>query len=145
MVMAAALSGCMSAHARWQAWRWGGSAALRCLGLPVCWLAWCGRWLCESVANHYGDAPDDFVVADNVELPWPPALEVWNWSGHSCPSGTSFRRSSWLYTSRKDILDPRRSLADGRTEKEAPRLRAMLRQSGVTGRAALAGMWCGRS
>ena len=25
----------------------------------------------ESWAAHYGDAPDDFIVADNVELPWP--------------------------------------------------------------------------
>ena len=49
----------------------GSSAALRWLGLPVEWLAWWGRWMCESVAAHYGDAPDDFVVADNVELPLP--------------------------------------------------------------------------
>ena len=71
MVMATALSGCESAHARWHAWRRGGSAALRWLGLPVRWLAWWGRWMSESVAAHYGDALHDFIVADNVELPWP--------------------------------------------------------------------------
>ena len=27
----------------------------------------------ESVAAHYGDAVDDFFVADHVELPWPNA------------------------------------------------------------------------
>ena len=73
MVMATALSGCDIAHARWHAWRRGGSAALRWLGLPVRWLARWGRWMSESVAAHYGDAPDDFVVADDVELPWPSA------------------------------------------------------------------------
>ena len=73
MVMATALSGCESVHARWHAWRQGGLAALRWLGLPVRWLAWWGRWMSESVAAHYGDAPDTFVVADNVELPWPSA------------------------------------------------------------------------
>ena len=42
MVMATALSGYASAHARWHAWRRGGSAALRWLGLPVRWLTWWG-------------------------------------------------------------------------------------------------------
>ena len=69
MVMATTLSGSASAHARWHAWRRGGSAALRWLGLPIRWLAWWGRWMSESVAAHYGDAPNDFIVADNVELP----------------------------------------------------------------------------
>ena len=40
-----------------------GSAALRWLGLPVRLLAWWGRWMSELVAAHYGDAPNDFVVA----------------------------------------------------------------------------------
>ena len=71
MVMATALSGCESAHTRWHAWRRGGSAALRWLGLPVRWLAWWGRWMSELVAAHC-DAPNDFIVAD-VELPWPSA------------------------------------------------------------------------
>ena len=73
IVMATALSGCASAHVRWHAWRRGESAALRWLGLPVRWLAWWGRWMSESLAAHYGHAPDDFIVADNVELPWPSA------------------------------------------------------------------------
>ena len=71
MVMATALNGCESAHARWYVWRRGGSAALRWLGLPVRWLTWWGRWMSVSVAAHYGDASNNFVVADNVELPWP--------------------------------------------------------------------------
>ena len=71
MIMAGALSGSDTAHARWHAWTRGGSAALRWLGLPVRWLAWWGRWLCESVVAHYGEAPDDFVVDNNVVLPWP--------------------------------------------------------------------------
>ena len=54
MVMAAALSGYASAHVRCHAWRRGGSAALRWLGLPVRWLAWWGRRLCDSVATNYG-------------------------------------------------------------------------------------------
>ena len=35
----------------------------------------------ESVAAHYGDAQDDFVVADNVELSWSSAQGdmVWEW------------------------------------------------------------------
>ena len=81
MVMATALSGCESAHARWHAWRRGGSAALRWLGLPVRWLAWWGRWMSDSVAAHYGDATDNFIAADNVKLLWPNArgdLE-WEW------------------------------------------------------------------
>ena len=37
--------------------------------------------MCESVAAHYGDAPEDFVVADHVELPWPVAQGgiEWEW------------------------------------------------------------------
>ena len=33
----------------------------------------------ESVAAHYGDAPDAFVVADNVELLWPSAQGDMEW------------------------------------------------------------------
>ena len=55
VVMSTTLSGCESAQARWHAWRRGGSAALRWLGLPVRWLAWWGHWMSESVAAHYGD------------------------------------------------------------------------------------------
>ena len=79
IVMAAALSGCESAHLRWHAWRRGRSAALRWLGLPVRWLAWWGRWMSESAAAHYDDAPDDFIVADSVELPWPSAQGGMEW------------------------------------------------------------------
>ena len=71
-VMAAALGGSDNPHARWHAWRRGGSAALRWLGLPIKWLAWWGRWLSETVAVHYADAPDDFVVTTEAVLPWPP-------------------------------------------------------------------------
>ena len=70
-VMAAALGGSDNPHARWHAWRRGGSAALRWLGLPIKWLAWWGRWLSEMVAVHYADAPDDFVVTSEAVLPWP--------------------------------------------------------------------------
>ena len=69
--MAAALGGSDNPHARWHAWRRGGSAALRWLGLTVKWLAWWGRWLSETVAVHYADAPDDFVVTSEAVLPWP--------------------------------------------------------------------------
>ena len=44
MVMVTALS-VASAHERWHAWRRGGSAALRWLGLLVRWLARWGRWM----------------------------------------------------------------------------------------------------
>ena len=44
----------------------------------------------ESVAAHYGDAPDDFVVADNVELPWPNAQGDMEWE--------------WRIVSLKDIF-----------------------------------------
>ena len=39
------------------------------------------RLMSESVAPHYGGAPDDFVVADHVELPWPSAQGdmAWEW------------------------------------------------------------------
>ena len=70
-VMAAALGGSDNPHARWHAWRRGGSAALRWLGLPIKWLVWWGRWLSETVAVHYADAPDDFVVTTEAVLPWP--------------------------------------------------------------------------
>ena len=35
----------------------------------------------EPVAAHYGDAPDDFVVTDNLELQWPGAQwdMQWEW------------------------------------------------------------------
>ena len=79
MVMAAALSGCESAHAPWHVWRRGGAAALRSLGLLVRWLAWWGRWMSESVVAHYGDAPDDFIVANNVALPWPSVRGGMEW------------------------------------------------------------------
>ena len=69
--MAAALGGRDNPHARWHAWRRGGSAALRWMGLPIKWLAWWGRWLSETVAVHYADAPDDFVVTSEAVLPWP--------------------------------------------------------------------------
>ena len=49
----------------------GVSAALRWMGLPIKWLAWWGRWLSETVAVHYADAPDDFVVTSEAVLPWP--------------------------------------------------------------------------
>ena len=90
MVMATALSGCASARARWHVWRRGGSAALRWLGIPIRWLALCGRWMLESVAAHYGDAPDDFIVADNVELPWPGARGGMEWE--------------WRFVSLKDMF-----------------------------------------
>ena len=70
-VMAAALGGSDNPHATWHAWRRGGSAALRWLGLPIKWLAWWGRWLSETVAVHYADAPNDFVVTTEAVLPWP--------------------------------------------------------------------------
>ena len=31
------------------------------------------------LAAHYGDAPNDFVLADNVELPWPSARGRMEW------------------------------------------------------------------
>ena len=68
----------------------GRSAALCWLGLPVKWLAWWGRWMSESVAAHYGDTPDDFVVADNVELPWRSAQGDMDWE--------------WRVVSLKDIF-----------------------------------------
>ena len=44
----------------------GGSAALHRFGLPLrCFACW-GRWMSEWVAAHYDDAPDEFVLADNV-------------------------------------------------------------------------------
>ena len=49
------------------------------LGLLVRWLAWWGYWLCKSVVAHYCDAADDFVVAHNVELPWPSARGGMEW------------------------------------------------------------------
>ena len=70
-VMAAALGGSNNLHARWHAWKRGGSAALRWVGLPIKWLAWWGRWLSDTVAVHYADAPDDFVVTSEAILPWP--------------------------------------------------------------------------
>ena len=70
-VMVAALGGSDNPHARWHAWRRGGSAALRWMGLPIKWLAWWGRWWSETVAVHYADAPDDFVVTSEAVLPWP--------------------------------------------------------------------------
>ena len=40
----------------------------------------------ESVAAHYGDTLDDFVVANNVELPWPSAQRDMAWGvGGSIP------------------------------------------------------------
>ena len=44
----------------------------------------------ESAAAHYGDAPVDFVVADNVELPWPGAQGDMEWE--------------WRVVSLKDIF-----------------------------------------
>ena len=49
----------------------------------------------ESVTAHYGDAPDDFVLADNVELPWPSAQGDMEWSGEWYPLKTSSRGSCW--------------------------------------------------
>ena len=74
MDMGAALSGCAKAHARWPAWKRGGSAALRWLALAVRWLPWWGRWMCWSVAA-------DFVMADNVDLLWPSSRGgiEWEW------------------------------------------------------------------
>ena len=72
----------------------GGSAALRYLGLPVRWLAWWGRWMSESVAAHYGDAPNDFVVADNVELPWPGAQGDMEWEWRVVSLRGSLKRSA---------------------------------------------------
>ena len=46
--------------------------------------------MCESVAAHYGDAPDDLVVADYVELPW-----------HSSRGGMQWE---WRVVSLKDIF-----------------------------------------
>ena len=57
----------------------GGSAALRWLGLSVRWLAWWGRWMSESVAAHYGDAPDAFELAYNEELLWPGTQRDMQW------------------------------------------------------------------
>ena len=44
----------------------------------------------ESVAAHYGDAPDDFVVTDKLELQWPGAQGDMQWE--------------WRVVSLKDIF-----------------------------------------
>ena len=53
----------------------GGLALVGFTGQMALW----GHWMSESVAAHYGDAPDDFSVADNVELPWPSARGGMEW------------------------------------------------------------------
>ena len=90
MVVATTLNGCASAHTRWHACRRGGSAALRRLGLPVIWLAWWGRWMSQSAAAHYGDAADDFVGVDNVELPWPSVRGGLEWEWRVVPRRDMF-------------------------------------------------------
>ena len=61
-----------------------GWVAARCWsGLLVRWLSWWGRWMCEN-------APDDFVVADNVELP--------------CPGTQGGMQWEWRVVSLKDIF-----------------------------------------
>ena len=52
-----------------------------------------------SVAAHYGDAPDDFVVADNVELPWPSTQGDMEWA--CMVSITWHTRNTWEYTGKK--------------------------------------------
>ena len=59
--------------------RRGGGVGGRPYAGLVRWLAWSGRWMSESVATHYGDALDDFVPADHVELPWSGAQRDIEW------------------------------------------------------------------
>ena len=65
-ILAWSLQGAEAESVQWNAWRRGGAAAVRWLGLSVPHLAWWGRRLSESVTAEYGDAPNDFSVADNV-------------------------------------------------------------------------------
>ena len=123
MVMLAAFSGCASAHARWHVRQRGGSAALCWLGLPVRWLAWSGPWLCQSVAGHYGDAMEDFVVAYNGELPWPSARGGMEWEWRVVSLQDIFSEELLALRMPHRDFGPEGELEDGRMENEAPHLR----------------------
>ena len=82
------------------------------------------------MAAHYGDAPDDFVVADNVELPWPSAQGGMEWEWRVMSLRDIFPE---LSASRTEGLGRRRSLEDGRMPKEVPGLRRV-NSSAETGR-----------
>ena len=42
------------------------------------------------MAAHYGATPDDFIVANNLEMPWPSARGVMEWE--------------WRFVSLKDMF-----------------------------------------
>ena len=79
LTIAWALGGINAAHTQWRAWRRGGVACLRSLGLPVPFVAWWGRWRPQAITAYYGDAPKSFVVIEEVELPWPPGERGASW------------------------------------------------------------------
>ena len=69
--MAWAMSGSEAAHTPWHTCRRGGTAVMRCLGLPIVFLAWWGRWHDQATTAYYGDAPQSLAVAEGVVLPLP--------------------------------------------------------------------------
>ena len=94
-VMAAALGGSDNPHAMWHAWRRGGSAARRWMGLPIKWLAWWGRWLSETVQSTTPTHPTTSSSRPRLSSPGPLTTRQESSYGAPCPSGTFSHGNSW--------------------------------------------------
>ena len=113
------------------------------LGLPVQWLTWWGRWMCESVATHYSDTPDDFVVADNVELPWPGAQAGMEWEWRVVSLKEIFPGELLALRVQDKDVGPEEDLGGWRGEDADTESRSARGQTGAWRQPACRTMWRG--
>ena len=73
----------------------------------------------ESVAAHYGDAQDDFVDADNVQLPWPSAWGGMQWGWRVVSLKDTFPGELLALCVREKDVGPQEVLGEWR-EAETP-------------------------
>ena len=74
----------------------------------------------ESVAAHYGDAPDDFVVAHSVELPWPSAQGDVGWERRVLSLKDISRGSYWPFVCGIKMWGQKKTSGGGGVEIQTP-------------------------
>ena len=84
----------------------------------------------ESVAAHYGNAPDNFVLADIVETPWPGAQGDIEWEWRVLSLKSSFQGGPLAICLRDKELGPEEDLGGWRVGDADTETRAGRNQRG---------------